>query len=65
MALASIMAKAIREAWMSAFNAHWSAAIPGLRPTAGYPVDALRFRSAIEPSCLSRGLDASSWWRSR
>jgi hypothetical protein len=64
-ALASIVSKAVRELWMDVFNAHWGARIPDLRPTAGYPNDATRFREAIEPSCRERGLDPSSWWRSK
>ena len=64
-ALASILAKALREAWMAAFNAYWSARIEGLRPTAGYPGDAARFRAAIEPLCAERGLEPSRWWRER
>jgi hypothetical protein len=62
-ALASIVSKTVRERWMDRFNAHWTARIPGLRPTAGYPLDARRFRRAIEPSCRARGLDPSLWWR--
>jgi hypothetical protein len=62
-ALASIVSKSVRELWMDVFNAHWSRRIPNLRPTAGYPNDAIRFREAIEPSCRERGLDPSSWWR--
>ena len=62
-ALASIVSKSVRELWMDVFNAHWSVRIPDLRPTAGYPNDAIRFREAIEPSCRERGLDPSSWWR--
>ncbi len=62
-ALASIVSKAVRELWMDSFNAHWIARIPGLRPTAGYPGDAARFRQAIEPLCLERGLDPALWWR--
>jgi ribonuclease HII len=62
-ALASIVSKAVRERWMDRFNAHWTARIPGIRPTAGYPLDARRFRQAIEPSCQARGLDPSLWWR--
>lgn len=64
-ALASIVSKAVREHWMDAFNAHWTARIPGLRPTAGYPVDAARFRLAIEADALARGLDPESWWRAK
>ena len=64
-ALASIVSKAIREQWMDAFNAHWVARIPGLRPTAGYPVDAGRFRLAIEADCQAMGLTARDWWRAK
>jgi hypothetical protein len=64
-ALASIVSKAVREHWMDVFNAHWLARIPGLRPTAGYPVDAARFRTAIEPLCESRGLARRDWWRAK
>ena len=64
-AIASVVSKSIRERWMDAFNAHWLALIPGLKPTAGYPVDAARFRAAIEPICLERGRPPATWWRSR
>jgi hypothetical protein len=64
-ALASIVSKAVREHWMDAFNAHWTARVPGLRPTAGYPVDASRFRLAIEPRCVARGLTTADWWRAK
>jgi hypothetical protein len=62
-ALASMVSKFLRECWMDAFNAHWRARLPGLRPTAGYPVDARRFREAIEPLCEARGLAPRQWWR--
>ena len=62
-ALASLVSKHIRESWMDAFNAHWLGRIPGLKPTAGYPLDAIRFRAAIEADCRERGLDPSTWWR--
>lgn len=64
-ALASILSKSVREWWMAAFNAHWCACLPGLKPTAGYPGDASRFRAAIEAACLARGLGPEVWWRSR
>ncbi len=47
-ALASIVSKTVRELWMDIFNAYWQARVPGLRPTAGYHVDAIRFRRDIE-----------------
>jgi hypothetical protein len=64
-ALASIISKTVRELWMDAFNAHWLARIPGLKPTAGYPLDARRFRQIIEPHCLERGLAEHLWWRAK
>ena len=46
-ALASMASKYLRELAMRAFNAFWCARVPGLRPTAGYPQDARRFRDEI------------------
>ena len=40
-ALASIVSKTVRELWMDVFNEYWRGRIPGLRPTAGYPSDAV------------------------
>jgi hypothetical protein len=64
-ALASVVSKAVREHWMDAFNAYWAARLPGLKPTAGYPNDAVRFRARIEPLCAERGLALDSWWRAK
>lgn len=64
-ALASVVSKTLRELWMDAFNAYWTARVPGLRPTAGYPLDAARFRSAIEPHCRARGPAPALWWREK
>lgn len=64
-ALASIAAKSLREAWMDHFNAYWARRVPGLKPTAGYPVDARRYRAAIESAAATLGLSTTSWWRSR
>jgi ribonuclease HII len=64
-ALASIVSKSIRELWMDGFNAYWCARVPGLRPSAGYPVDARRFRRAIEHAAQQAGWDQKHWWRSR
>lgn len=46
-ALASMLAKYLRELSMRAFNAFWLAQSPGLKPTAGYPQDAKRFKAEI------------------
>src|SRR5262249_52406986 len=62
-ALASIVSKTVRERWMERFNAYWAARIPDLRPTAGYPTDAQRFREIIEPHCAARNLHPGLWWR--
>ncbi|MGZ3356699.1 MAG: hypothetical protein ACXVBO_17820, partial [Isosphaeraceae bacterium] len=62
-ALASIVSKTVREVWMDVFNAYWTVRVQGLLPTAGYPVDAARFRRAIEPIALAGGLDPDLWWR--
>jgi hypothetical protein len=64
-ALASIVSKMVREVWMDCFNAHWARRIEGLRPTAGYPVDAARFRREIEALAESEGLEPDSWWRKK
>ena len=42
-ALASVFSKFVRELFMEGFNAYWTRRVPGLRPTAGYGVDARRF----------------------
>jgi hypothetical protein len=64
-ALASMVSKLVRELWMDAFNAHWRARVPGLRPTAGYPNDSVRFRNAIEKAALADGCDPRFWWRDK
>ncbi|MDO4582954.1 MAG: hypothetical protein Q4D62_02515 [Planctomycetia bacterium] len=48
-ALASMVSKYLREVAMEIFNRHWQRRIPTLRPTAGYPLDARRFRQEIAP----------------
>jgi hypothetical protein len=42
-ALASMVSKYVRELFMRRLNRYFLARCPGLRPTAGYPVDAGRF----------------------
>lgn len=64
-ALASMFAKYLRERLMEAFNDFWQRHVPDLRPTAGYPQDAKRFRAAIDTKAQELGLDARHWWRSR
>lgn len=42
-ALASMLAKMMRELYMARFNRYWSGRIPELKPTAGYAFDARRW----------------------
>lgn len=56
-ALASMVAKYWREVCMRQFNRFWLAHLPGLKPTAGYPVDGERFYAAIRPAMAALGLD--------
>ena len=42
-ALASMISKYVRELFMKRLNRWFAARLPGLRPTAGYPVDGARF----------------------
>ena len=64
-ALASIISKTLREYWMSVFNGFWISRLPSLRPTAGYPADAERFRAAIVDQCRELGLAEDRWWREK
>lgn len=62
-ALASMLAKYLRERLMESLNAYWGRQLPDLRPTAGYPQDAKRFRKCIEPVAERLNLQENSWWR--
>ncbi len=64
-ALASMMAKYHRELAMRAFNAFWIGKIPGLKPTAGYPQDAKRFKAEISAVQSKLGIDDHILWRNR
>ncbi len=46
-ALASVIAKTVRELFMESLNTWFAARCPGIRPTAGYPTDAQRFLADI------------------
>ena len=63
-AVASMTAKYIRELAMHAFNAFWSSRSPGLNPTAGYPVDALRWRCDARDAIAQAGVRDKDLWRS-
>jgi hypothetical protein len=62
-ALASMVAKHVRELAMEAFNACWSGRLPGLRPTAGYPTDAVRWRADAAAAIDRAGIAADDLWR--
>lgn len=62
-ALASMVAKYLRELAMHALNRFWQARVPGLHPTAGYPVDAQRFKREIGPAQQALGIAQESLWR--
>lgn len=62
-ALASMVAKYLRERLMESFNRYWSQHCPGLKPTAGYPVDALRFRDEVRRAAPPQSFPEESWWR--
>jgi hypothetical protein len=64
-ALASMTAKYLRELAMRAFNEFWSAHVPDLKPTAGYPLDSHRFRKAIRAAQRKLGIDDHVLWRKR
>jgi hypothetical protein len=62
-ALASMTAKYVRELSMAAFNDWWGDRLAGLEPTAGYPVDAVRWRRDAEPAVRASGLEWGDLWR--
>lgn len=64
-ALASMASKYLRELCMLAFNDFWRRHVPDLRPTAGYPGDARRFKSEIEAMQLELGIEDRILWRTR
>ncbi len=64
-AVASMTSKYLRELAMRAFNEFWCTRLPGLRPTAGYPTDAHRFRSEIAQLQKQLGICDADLWRMR
>ena len=64
-ALASVADKYLRELFMRQFNDFWQKQIPGLEPTAGYPVDAKRFLEQIDPLRQQLGIPLEILWRER
>lgn len=64
-ALASMTSKYLRELAMRAFNRYWCDQIPNLKPTAGYPVDAVRFKAQILTLQNQLGFSDRVLWRNR
>ncbi len=64
-ALASMISKYVRELAMLALNRYWCDRADGLKPTAGYPVDARRWRDAIQQVEEGRQIPERQWWRCR
>jgi len=64
-ALASMLCKYLREALMREFNAFWQQRVPGLKATAGYPGDALRYYDEIRDTVRKMGLADDAIWRRR
>jgi hypothetical protein len=64
-ALASMLGKYLREVCMAQFNRFWSQLVPGIKPTAGYPVDARRFFNQIKPALAQLGLGVDQVWRKK
>jgi ribonuclease HII len=64
-ALASMTSKYVRETAMRPFNEFWCGRVPGLKPTAGYPVDSRRFKKQIAGVQQELGIDDRVLWRSR
>jgi len=48
---------------MRAFNTFWSERAPALRPTAGYPVDASRWREDAADVVAAAGCGWEAVWR--
>ena len=64
-ALASMLAKYLREALMTRFNAYWRARAPELKPTAGYYTDARRFLADLDAAGLSEDTPLERYVRER
>jgi len=64
-AMASMLCKYLREVCMRQFNRFWAKQVPGLVPTAGYPVDARRFYESIKPAMKKLALCEEQVWRKR
>ncbi|MGA2497282.1 MAG: hypothetical protein ABSH20_06055 [Tepidisphaeraceae bacterium] len=64
-AIASMLAKYLREALMGRFNAWWAGQMPGIAPTAGYYTDGMRFLGEVEAKRKELGIGDAEMVRSR
>jgi hypothetical protein len=64
-ALASMASKYLRELAMQAFNDFWRQHVVDLRPTAGYPLDAKRFKADISAAQRALGIADRILWRTK
>ena len=64
-ALASMTSKYLREIAMRAFNRFWCDHVEDLKPTAGYPMDARRFKRQIADRQAELGIRDALLWRQR
>ena len=64
-AFASMASKYLRELAMKAFNDFWQTQVKDLRPTAGYPVDAKRFKLDIAKAQKRLKVSDQVLWRNR
>jgi hypothetical protein len=64
-AMASMLSKYLREAFMHRFNAWWQDKLPGVTPTAGYYGDGARFLQDIEAKRRELGIADQELIRSR
>ena len=64
-ALASMFSKYLREVAMRAFNTFWCGHLSELKPTAGYPLDAKRFKKEIAEVQSKLGISDAVLWRAR
>jgi hypothetical protein len=62
-ALASMVAKYLRELAMKAFNHFWQQHVANLKPTAGYPLDAKRFIEEIAEARAALKIPEHQIWR--
>jgi len=64
-AMASMLAKYLRESLMRRLSRYWQARVPGLAPTAGYHTDGMRFLADIAEARAAMGVADADLIRSR